>query len=79
MTPTWINARVRLAKLVQVNHSNLTNEVRREYLAHPDVEFFSFPKFVALESSRLCNLRCTMCVTHSDLIDHSHLERAQAF
>ena len=30
---------------------------------------------MALESSRLCNLRCTMCVTHSDFIDHSHLEK----
>jgi radical SAM protein with 4Fe4S-binding SPASM domain len=53
----------------------LPYEARLNYLENPDVEYFSFPKFMALESSRLCNLRCTMCVTHSDFIDHSHLEK----
>ena len=28
----------------------------------------------ALEASRLCNLKCTMCALHSDFIDHSHTD-----
>ena len=40
----------------------------------PRVEYFSFPKFIALEASRLCNLKCTMCALHSDFIDHSHTD-----
>lgn len=53
----------------------LPYEVRLKYLENDAVEYFKFPKFMALESSRLCNLRCTMCVTHSDFIDHSHLNK----
>ena len=53
----------------------LPYETRVGYLDDPRVEYYTFPKFMALESSRLCNLRCTMCVTHSDFIDHSHLDK----
>ena len=65
----------RHAKEVQVERGILPYETRLAYLENPNVEYYTFPKFMALESSRLCNLRCTMCVTHSDFIDHSHLEK----
>ncbi len=71
----WNKAKVRWDGQITVERGNLPYECRVEYLDHPHVEFYGFPKFMALESSRLCNLRCTMCVTHSDFIDHSHLEK----
>lgn len=66
---------VRCAGQFTIERGNLPYEPRLEYLQNANVEYFGFPKFMALESSRLCNLRCTMCVTHSDFIDHSHLEK----
>ncbi len=60
---------------LNIQRGILPYEARLDYLENPAVEYFGFPKFMALESSRLCNLRCTMCVTHSDFIDHSHLEK----
>jgi radical SAM protein with 4Fe4S-binding SPASM domain len=54
---------------------NLTHQERVQYLDNPDVEAFTFPRFIALESSRMCNLKCTMCVTHSDFFDTSYLNR----
>lgn len=54
---------------------NLAFEERVQYLDNPDVEAFTFPRFIALESSRMCNLKCTMCVTHSDFFDTSYLNK----
>ena len=71
----WNQAKMRNDGAYPVERGILPNASRVPYLEDPNVEYFSFPKFMALESSRLCNLRCTMCVTHSDFIDHSHLEK----
>lgn len=53
----------------------LSYEERVEYLDNPHVEAFTFPRFIALESSRMCNLKCTMCVTHSDFFDTGYLKK----
>lgn len=71
----WNQIACHHAREVRCERGILPYETRLEYLDNPKVEYFGFPKFMALESSRLCNLRCTMCVTHSDFIDHSHLDK----
>src|SRR5262249_12506681 len=71
----WNVIAARHQKECNAERGILPYEARLDYLHNPNVEYFGFPKFMALESSRLCNLRCTMCVTHSDFIDHSHLEK----
>src|SRR5439155_14111878 len=71
----WNYAKMRHSGHFPMERGIAAYETRCEYLENPLVEYFTFPKFMALESSRLCNLRCTMCVTHSDFIDHSHLEK----
>lgn len=54
-----------------MDRHGLGNQGRRQCLeSTAAAPFFAFPKFVALEASRMCNLRCTMCVTHSDMMDH---------
>ena len=71
----WNNIKAQHAEGLAIERGILPYQARVDYFANFNVEYFTFPKFMALESSRLCNLRCTMCVTHSDFIDHSHLEK----
>jgi radical SAM protein with 4Fe4S-binding SPASM domain len=70
----WVTAHLNQDGSFPVERSNLPMAARTSYLDNPKVEYFSFPRFIALEASRLCNLRCTMCALHSDFIDHSHTE-----
>jgi radical SAM protein with 4Fe4S-binding SPASM domain len=70
----WVNASLSNGGSFKVEQGSLAIDARVEYLDNPRVEYYSFPKFLALEASRLCNLRCTMCALHSDFIDHSHTD-----
>ena len=70
----WEFGKAHLIDLAMARRT-LSNPERQELLGARSLTYFSFPKFLALESTRLCNLRCTICVTHSDFIDHSHLDR----
>jgi radical SAM protein with 4Fe4S-binding SPASM domain len=70
----WTGVKLRPGWPFPVEQTNLAMAARADYLDDPRVEYFSFPKFIALEASRLCNLKCTMCALHSDFIDHSHTD-----
>ena len=70
----WVGANLGKDGSYPVENANLPLDARVEYLSDPRVEYFTFPKFIALEASRLCNLRCTMCALHSEFIDHSHTD-----
>jgi len=74
MTLDWVSANLSEHKTFPVAQGNLPIKARLDFLDNPKVEYYSFPKFIALEASRLCNLRCTMCALHSDFIDHSHTD-----
>lgn len=58
----------------RVDNHHLTMDERKPYLEKKEWGFYEFPKFIALESTRICNLHCKMCVSHSREIDHSHME-----
>jgi radical SAM protein with 4Fe4S-binding SPASM domain len=74
MVLNWLTANLAGYKGFPVAQSNLPLAARVDFLDNPRVEYYSFPRFIALEASRLCNLRCTMCALHSDFIDHSHTD-----
>lgn len=69
----WEQAKV-FCKDFPIERRNLTHKERIPYLSDEKEGAFAFPKFIALESTRLCNLRCKMCVCHSDSIEHSHVK-----
>lgn len=73
-TLDWEDARLYDADF-PVERRRLTNRERAQYLSEEATGAWSFPKFIALESTRLCNLRCSMCVTHSASIEHAYLNR----
>jgi radical SAM protein with 4Fe4S-binding SPASM domain len=70
----WLEAELTRPGPFPVAKDSAPHAVRLGYLDNPHVEYFHFPKFIALEASRLCNLKCTMCALHSDFIDHSHTD-----
>ncbi len=74
LTLDWATAAAGRSWPFPVASASVPHAVRLDYLDNPDVGLFRFPRFVALEASRLCNLRCTMCALHSDFIDHSHTD-----
>ncbi len=70
----WLVAHLGPKPAFPIAQGNLPIEARAAVVEDPRNEWYHFPKFIALEASRLCNLRCTMCALHSDFIDHSHTD-----
>lgn len=69
----WLFTVDNLPNVRHINYS-LSPEARSTFYTHNQSAIYSWPSFLCMESTRLCNLKCTMCVTHGEAFDTDYLE-----